>query len=145
MIDFESVFIDTAPVIYCLENEEHYGDLVISFLERHPRARYVTSVITIAEYFPHPFRQPNRNDYVAQFNEFINRMNIEIVEIDRMTAELSAEIRTSYAGIKGMDSLQIASAIQHNCAVLLTNERQLRQVKEITCLTLDEWKESCFE
>lgn len=37
-----------------------------------------------------------------------------------------------------MDALQLASAIQNNCDVFLTNDKQLKQVQEISVLLVDE-------
>ena len=138
MTDFNAIYIDTAPVIYCLENVEIYSEKVIDFFEKNEKSEFITSVVTVAEYFPHPFRQPNCQELIREFDRFIRLLRIKIVEIDRATAEKAAKIRAFYTGIKGMDSLQLASAIQNGCQLFLTNDRQLRQFREITCLTLDE-------
>ena len=144
MTEYKTIFLDTAPVIYALENVEHYGPIVISFLEHYEQSAYFSSVITVAEYFPHPFRQPNKQELIGEFDSFVDLLGITILEVDRKTAERAASIRAAYPGIKGMDSLQLAAAINSGCDLFLTNDRQLRQVKEINCLTLDEWEESQF-
>lgn len=37
-----------------------------------------------------------------------------------------------------MDALQLAVACQSKCDLFLTNDKQLKQFKEITCITVDE-------
>ena len=57
-------------------------------------------------------------------------MDISVRSIDSDTAFLAAQLRAKYQGIKAMDSLQLASAIQNHCDVFLSNDKQLRQVEE---------------
>ena len=38
-----------------------------------------------------------------------------------------------------MDALQLASACTQGCDLFLTNDKQLRQFKELLCVTVDEW------
>lgn len=37
-----------------------------------------------------------------------------------------------------MDALQIATACLSGCDILLTNDKQLKQFKEIKCITVEE-------
>ena len=39
-----------------------------------------------------------------------------------------------------MDALQLATAVQEDCDVFLTNDKQLCQFKEIKCITVEDWK-----
>lgn len=50
-------------------------------------------------------------------------------------------IRSQYKYFKGMDALQIATAITSRCDLFFTNDKQLRQVKEIPSITVDELKD----
>lgn len=65
-------------------------------------------------------------------------MNIEVVNIDSNIAEQGAKIRGLYKDFKAMDALQIAAAIVSECDMFFTNDRQLRQEKELPCMTLDD-------
>ncbi len=38
-----------------------------------------------------------------------------------------------------MDSLQLAVAVLHDCDLFLTNDKQLKQFKEMSCITVEEW------
>ena len=39
---------------------------------------------------------------------------------------------------KTMDALQLSTACISGCDLFLTNDKQLKQFKEITCITVDE-------
>ena len=65
-------------------------------------------------------------------------MGIEIVSINSVIAEQGAKIRSQYKYFKAMDALQIATAIVSGCDMFFTNDKQLRQEKELPCVTVDE-------
>ena len=39
-----------------------------------------------------------------------------------------------------MDALQLATACISGCDLFLTNDKQLRQFKEMKCIIVDEWE-----
>ena len=82
MTEFKRVFVDTAPIIYYLENSSLYMDAKI--------------------------------------------------------AEQGAKIRGQYKNFKAMDALQIATAIVSGCDMFFINDKQLRQEKELPCMTMDD-------
>lgn len=59
------------------------------------------------------------------------------VFIDTSTTLNAAKFRAKYAGLKSMDSLQLACAVNKNCSVFLTNDKQLCQVDEIHCRLIE--------
>ena len=61
---------------------------------------------------------------------------MEIVEINQEIAKKAAQIRAEYKGFTGMDALQLAAACLSGCDLFLTNDKQLKQFKEIKCLTV---------
>lgn len=77
-------------------------------------------------------------EYVDNFKRFIEYMNIEVVDIDSHIAEQGAKIRSQYRAFKAMDALQIAAAIAGGCDMFFTNDKQLRQEKELPCMTMDD-------
>lgn len=72
------------------------------------------------------------------FKRFIEYMNIKVVDIDSNIAEQGAKIRGKYKHFKAMDALQIATAIISECDMFFTNDKQLRQEKELPCMTMDD-------
>ncbi len=59
-------------------------------------------------------------------------------DIDCEIADRAAKIRGQYKYFKAMDSLQIAAAIVSKCDMFFTNDKQLRQEKELPCMTMDD-------
>lgn len=137
MTDSKQIFLDTAPIIYYLQNSEPYHFGMKKFWREYASCNYVTSAITITEYLTYPFRQ---NDFklVDNFYSFIRDMDISIRDIDKRIAEKAAKIRAEYKFFKTMDSLQLATAYVTGCDLFLTNDKQLKQYKEIRCLTVEE-------
>ena len=132
MTDYKKAFVDTAPFIYFIEKDENnpqYYDKVKKFFSNGYEAdkKFVTSVITMEEYFVFPYR-----------NKLYSTTDMEIVEVNQEIAKKAAQIRAEYKGFKAMDAIQLAVACLTKCDLFLTNDKQLRQFKEIKCITVDE-------
>lgn len=63
---------------------------------------------------------------------------MEIIEINQEIAKKAAQIRAEYKGFKAMDALQLSIASMSKCDLFLTNDKQLKQFREIECLTVGE-------
>lgn len=139
MTEFKRVFVDTAPIIYYLENSSLYMDAIKKFFTKciEENIQIVTSAITIEEYLVFPYSS-GKMEFADNFKRFIEYMNIEVVDIDSKIAEQGAKIRGQYKNFKAMDALQIATAIVSGCDMFLTNDKQLRQEKELPCMTMDD-------
>ena len=133
MTDFKRVFIDTAPIIYFLENSSLYMELMETFFARcmKEHIQIVTSALVS------PYRN-GKMEYVDNFKRFIKYMDIEVVDIDSIIAERGAVIRGRYKSFKATDALQIATAIEKKCDMFFTNDKQLRQEKELPCMTIED-------
>ena len=139
MTDFKRVYIDTSPFIYYLENSSLYVEVIKKFFVKciKEKIQIVTSTITIEEYLVFPYSS-KKMEYIDNFKRFIEYMNIEVVDIDFQIAEQGAKIRGHYKTFKTMDALQIATAIVSGCDMFFTNDKQLRQEKELPCMTIDD-------
>ena len=142
MTDYKKVFVDTAPFIYFIEkdiNNPQYHDKVKNFFMNgyDSNKEFVTSVITMEEYFVFPYRN-NNHAYIDMFNRLVATTKMEITEISQEIAKKAAQIRAEYKRFKAMDALQLAVACFEGCDLFLTNDKQLRQFKEIKCITVDE-------
>ena len=139
MTEFKRVFVDTAPIIYYLENSSLYVDLIKRFFTKciEDNIQIVTYTITVEEYLVFPYSSGKMN-FADNFKNFIEYMNIEVVDIDSNIAEQGAKIRGQYKSFKAMDALQLATAIVCGCDMFFTNDKQLRQEKELPCMTMDD-------
>ena len=98
----------------------------------------ISSVITCEEYLVYPYRT-NNQEKIEVFFEFTEDNEIELVPVSVKIAKRAAAIRAEYKDFKAMDSLQLAVALETNCDLFLTNDKQLRQFKDLRCITVDEW------
>ena len=107
MTEFKRVFVDTAPIIYYLENSFLYINSVKKFFTKciEEDIKIVTSTITVEEYLVFPYGS-GKMEFAENF--------------------------------KAMDALQIATAIVSGCDMFFTNDKQLRQEKEIPCMTMED-------
>lgn len=137
---YKKVFLDTTPIIYFLDEDINYAEKVknifYEFLEKDKPM--VTSAITCTEYMIYPYRMGNE-EKINAFLEFLTDCNIPMCPIDTRIAMKAAKIRAEYKDFKTMDSLQLAVACVQGCDLFLTNDKQLRQFKEIKCVTVDEF------
>lgn len=142
MTDYNKVFLDTAPFIYFIEkdsNNPQYFDNMKRFLEEGYRENkeFLTSVITMAEYFVFPYRN-QKMSYIDSFHRLVDTLDMEIAEVDQEIAKKAAQIRAQYKNFKAMDALQLATACVTGCDLFLTNDKQLKQFMEIKCVTVDD-------
>lgn len=110
---------------------------VYMVLESTRRELLYQPAVTVTEYLTYPYQQ-NDMKMINSFYSFIEDMEIEIKNIDKRIAEKAAKIRAEYKFFKSMDALQLATACINKCDLFLTNDKQLKQFKEIKCVTVDE-------
>ena len=139
MTGFKKVFADTAPIIYYLENNPLYSEVIKRFFTTciEKNIQVVTSAITVEEYLVYPYLS-GQMDFVDNFKRFLDYMNVKIIDINADIAEQASKIRGQYKGFKAMDALQLSSAIASGCDMFFTNDKQLRQEKEIPCMTMQD-------
>ncbi|WKN41278.1 type II toxin-antitoxin system VapC family toxin [Tunicatimonas pelagia] len=132
------VFVDTAPFIYLIENHPKYADRVAdimatSLAEGHT---FITSVITILEFGVKPEKE-NKHEVITRFEDLLNELETEVKEIDRGIAVEAYQLRAKYQFLKGLDTIQLATAITSSCDSFVTNDTKLEKVKEITVTLID--------
>lgn len=140
MTDFRKLYLDTAPLIYFLEEESleniKMRQIFLSLSEQIEQV--VLSTITCMEYLVKPYRMKDQKA-IQSFWAFVEEGEVDVRPVDMRIALKAAEIRAEYK-FKAMDSLQLATACVNGCDLFLTNDKQLKQFKEISCVTVEEWK-----
>ena len=73
MTEFKRVFIDTAPLIYYLENNSLYMESIKNFFTKclKENIQIVTSAITIEEYLVFPYSS-GKMEFADNFKRFID-------------------------------------------------------------------------
>lgn len=130
---------DTAPIIYFVEANPQYNDLVTEVFQQVAAGYYngFTSAISLTEVLVHPLRQGNTTLQQRYRDLLINSENFHIIAIDAEIAERAADLRARY-NLRTPDSLQIAAALSAHCEAFLTNDRGLSRVTELKVLVLDD-------
>ncbi|RKX47463.1 MAG: hypothetical protein DRP64_00905 [Verrucomicrobia bacterium] len=134
-----SVFIDTAPFIYLVEDVPSRSDLVDAQIQKWIDADQdlVTSCVTLMELLVQPNRNRDRR-LENQYRLYVERLlAFPPLPIDERIAEKAAEIRAIY-GFKAPDALQLAAAISVGADVFYTNDKQLQQFDGLDVLLVDE-------
>ena len=140
MTEYKKVFLDTTPIIYFLDEDVNYGKKVEKIFSEilETSKTIITSAITCTEYLIYPYRTGN-TEKINVFFEFLMDCDISIYAIDIETAKKASQIRAEYRDFKTMDCLQLATACIQGCDLFLTNDKQLRQFKEMKCVIVDEF------
>ena len=125
------LFFDTPPVIYLIEENPHYLETVALFLAEAVKnqAHLTTSVLTMAEASVMPKRL-DKKDVVLKIERTLKNL-FEVHPVTWQIAEISATLRAKYLSLRGMDSLQIACAMASRCDSFITNDKRLKNIKEI--------------
>jgi len=134
----ETICIDTAPLIYYMEDGLHLEKLNPLFEKiSQSEIEGLSSTITLLEVLVHPYREGNKELAKAYRDILLSSENFLILPVIEDIAEQAAELRAEY-GIKTPDAIQIATGIFGGAEVFLTNDDKLGKVEEIEVLVLDE-------
>jgi predicted nucleic acid-binding protein len=129
------LFLDTAPVVYFVEqNPEFIARVEPIFARLDLDIIGIVSAVTLAECLVFPIKRGLTNLEKA-FEEVASSSRVEFVATDREIAKLTAIIRAKY-NFQLPDSIQIATAIESNCDAFLTNDIALRKVTEIRAIVV---------
>ena len=128
-LEGSSVFIDTAPFVYFVEEREPYAEMLTPFFDAIDAGniRAFTSTITCSEALVIPCRQGNR-ELVARYETLlIETPAVTIVPFDLELANTTAELRAKYS-IKTPDAIQWATAVEYGGAVFLDERQGIQKI-----------------
>lgn len=131
--------LDTAPVIYLVEDHAGYANLVDEVTRRMSEGQFlgITSVVTIGEVLVQPFARGDLRLQQRYRDFLLDSVGFRMLPVNAALAERAAEVRARY-GMRLPDALQVAVAINEGCEAFLTNDRRLARVREISVLVLDD-------
>lgn len=132
------VGLDTAPLIYFIEENLNYLDVTDAFFEAMFRGEFsvVTSVLTITEVLVYPLRQGN-TVLAQQYREILfNSQGLTAIEVFPDIAKNAAQLRADY-NLRTPDAIQMATAIHGGASFFLTNDARLPSLPALQVLVLD--------
>ena len=137
-----SLFLDTAPLIYYVENNPRNCTLVEPIFDNidNGMLTVVTSPITLAECLVFPYRTQSAGLEKAFYELITQGENTLFVPTNDVIAQQAAKLRGQY-NLSLTDALQVATAIVTQCDGFLTNDIDLKRVQEINVIVIDDWIE----
>ncbi|MEH2375111.1 type II toxin-antitoxin system VapC family toxin [Nostoc sp.] len=132
------VGLDTAPLIYFIEENPNYLDVTDAFFEAMFSGKFsvVTSVLTITEVLVYPLRQGN-TVLAQQYRDILlNSQGLTTIEVFPDIAENAAQLRADY-NLRTPDAIQMATAIRGGASLFLTNDARLPSLPALSVLVLD--------
>lgn len=132
------VGLDTAPLIYFIEQNEVYLELVRGFFSamNHGDFQVVTSTLTLTEVLVHPLRFGNV-ELAQEYRDIIlDQENLITLPVCTEIAEIAAQLRATQS-LRTPDAIQIATALRGGATFFLTNDLHLAAVPDLEVLVLD--------
>jgi len=132
------LFLDTAPVIYYVEEHPRYVALVETVFVRLDAGDFeaVTSPVTLAECLVVPCRNSNAKLQQGFTDLITNGNHTHFTIIDQSIGARAAQLRGRY-NLCLADALQCAVALNAGCDAFLTNDIALKRVSELDVVVLD--------
>lgn len=125
----QSLFLDTAPLIYLFEEHEQFLPVVVQVLGEASRAGadLVGSMVTYIEILTAPLRAGNAA-LAARYREYLtNSEGLSIYPLNTSVADEAARLRAEH-GRRAPDAIQLATATVCGVDYFLTNDRRLSRV-----------------
>jgi predicted nucleic acid-binding protein len=114
----DKIFLDSNMIIYLSSGKISVDDLICD------KNQYFISIITYMEVLGYKFNSLDEETYIKTLLEMF-----EIVYIDKIISYKVITLRKMYK-IKLPDAIICATALE-NDAILYTNDKQLKQIKEL--------------
>ncbi len=133
----KTVGLDTAPLIYLIEENPTYIETVRLFFEAMDRGNFlvVTSTVTLLEVLVHPLRSNNK-ELAAEYRDILLNSKLATLEVSSAIAEQAAQLRAAH-NIRTPDAIQISAALEAGATHFLTNDIKLPDIPAIQILSLD--------
>lgn len=128
------IYLDTAPIIYLVEEKEPFREKVVSHL-RDKNATLQTSEMARLESRVKPMREKN-DVLLAAYDEFFAEDFKPIIQLTHDVIDTATDLRAKY-NFKTPDTLHLAAAITSGCEVFFTNDHRLDRCTEIKIETLE--------
>ena len=132
LADGALVTVDTAPIIYLMENHPTLLEPFLPIFERIEAGTLygVVSAVTLAEFVSGPLRDNDEILADRYYQALTNSHNWHVQPLDASLSFTAARIRTRY-GLKLPDAIQVATAIHSQSAALITHDRDFAGIAEI--------------
>ena len=133
------VALDTAPIIYFIERNPLYIDMLRSFFQavNSGECAVVTSIMSLLEVLVVPLRRDDTN-LARQYRDILFKTRgLTTMWVSTSIAEEAARLRASY-NIRTPDAIQMATATFAQASFFLTNDSHLPSLSGLQTLVLND-------
>jgi predicted nucleic acid-binding protein len=123
------VYLDSAPLIYLVENIAPYASALATRLAI-PGTTQVCSELSRLECRVKPILD-EETALLTAFDSYFTSIISEVIPLTRSVIDLATKLRARY-GFKTPDAIHLAAAIINGCDVFLTNDYRLDKCTEVT-------------
>ncbi len=137
---YNSVFLDTSPFIYYIEEDTRYLSLVDTIFDKIAGGYLVgiSSCITLLEVLVKPLEKDDSGMAEKYKNFLLHSENFNLFPLDEDIAEEAAHVKAKYK-VKTPDAIQLATAHLKGAELFITNDKDLpRHISEIEILFLED-------
>ena len=133
----KTVGLDTAPLIYFIEENLTYLEATTLFFEAMDKGDFsvVTSTVTLLEVLVQPLRS-NNTALASEYQDILLNSKLMTVEVSSAIAEQAARLRAAY-NIRTPDAIQVSAALNAGATYFFTNDIRLPEIPSIQILSLD--------
>jgi predicted nucleic acid-binding protein len=133
----KKVYFDTNIFIYLLEHHQELGEICLSLVQSAVDKEMdgYSGELVLAELLVKPLKDNNARAVQAVKDLFTKDTRIELLPHTKSAFITAAHLRATYK-IKLPDALHIATAIENDIEVFLTNDREIPSIPEFTVLQL---------
>lgn len=140
LLEAKVVGVDTMFFIYLFEKNKKYFSVVKEFFDLMEKEKIlvVTSIITPIEILSTSTLEnyPEKQQLYLSF--FKKMKNLKITELGWNLVEKASDYRRKFA-LRTPDAIQLATAIDAQAKIFLTNDLRFKKIEEIPVLILDEF------
>lgn len=132
------VYLDTAPIIYFIQEDPQYLAAVKEVFLRidNGAIRAISSFLTLLELLVKPL-EVQAYDLVGQYRDLL-RSCLTLYPVEQIVSEKAAELRAKYR-YRTPDAIQIATALSFGAQLFITNDLELKKkIHEIEVLNLSD-------
>ena len=131
--------LDTMVFIYHFEENQIYSPLTFSIFESLEKGNFnaITSILTLLEILVKPKRE-NNSILTERYKILLETFpNLRVKTLDENIADVASSLRANY-NINTPDAIQMATSLEAQADIFITNDTSLKKVTEIKVLLLSE-------
>jgi predicted nucleic acid-binding protein len=129
------VYVDSCVLIYAMEQDPLFGEAARNCLASQlaQNLQLAISPMVQLECLVHPLAR-QQGELIIRYQAWLQ--TFQWLSINDTTFARATELRASH-GLKTPDALHLATALQHGCVALISNDKRLEKVgADLQCLSI---------